>query len=269
MGNDKVAIRQNVLDGDNLPNAILNAVIAGFDVATVVNDTVEVLQQGETTTYMFEATPDAIEHFAETFLANVRLVADELRGYEYIDKPVIRRLDGADGADGTIVRPEADAGQEAETADAEDGIEVESADEPAAAPVDELDLDDVDTGRGGGEQTIRKVGVDDLRIKALLKHQRPAGDGRFEGKVVILFPNDLGSLGHSVASVISKQGVDDAELAQAVEEYVLEFIGRTADKYFGGMAPDAAEATLEFTGMAFSTSNERALVSTFEVGGAG
>lgn len=272
MGHDKKSIRQNVLDGDNLPNAILNAIIAGYDAATIINDTIEVLQTGETTSYMFEATPDAIEQFADAFMDKVRQVAADLRDFEYIDKPVIRRR--SDGA--MSARPEAQAGDALETgaddADiANEGIEVESAGEGDADPGDAFGGTDTGLAEGpdpSADQTIRKVGVNDLKIDAILKTQKPLDGGMFQGKVAIKFPTDLGTTGRSsVAGVLASQGVDVDELGQAVADYTLDFIGRNAEEYFGGMDVDTASRTLRFTGMGFSESNDSAIVSTFEVGG--
>ncbi len=266
MGHDKTAIRQNVLDGDNLPNAILNAIIAGYDAATIINDTVEVLQSGETTSYMFEATPDAIEQFAEAFMGKVRQVATDLRDFEYIDKPVIRRR-----SNGVISPPDTQTKEglgvevEPEIVSGGEGIEVESAGEG--------DMDLVQDSLAEGpdpsvEQTIRKVGVGDLRIDAILKTQKSLDGGRFEGRIAIKFPDDLGVTGRSsVAGTLASQGIDVDALGQAVTEYVLDFIGRNAEEYFGGMDADMASETLQFTGMSFSKSNKGAIVSTFEVGG--
>lgn len=269
MGHDKKSIRQNVLDGDNLPNAILNAIIAGYDAPTIINDTIEVLQTGETTSYMFEATPDAIEQFAEAFVDKVRQVAAELRDFEYIDKPVIRRR--SDGA--MSARPEAQAGDAALGTGAElggadvvsEGIEVESAGE---GDMDGLGADLAEGPDPSLDRTIRKVGVSELEIDAILKTQRPLDGGLFQGKVAIKFPADLGATGRlSVAGVLASQGVDVDELGQAVTDYALDFIGRNAEEYFGGMDADTASRTLRFTGMGFSESNDSAIVSTFEVGG--
>lgn len=272
MGHKKTAIRQNVLDGDNLPNAILNAVIAGYDVATIVNDTIEVLQQGETTSYMFEATPDAIEQFADAFVSKVKGVADELRGFEYIDKPVIRRRD-----EGAAAQPDARVGGESaggEPADAEalEGIEIESAEEPELSdePLGDEPLgDELGGDPGAVEKTVRKVAVTDLEIDAILATQEPIGDGRFTGKVAIKFPGALAGLGASVPGVLSRQGVDPDELADAVVGYTLDFISRNAAERFDGLDPDTANRTLTFTGMEFSDTNDSAIVSTFEVGGEG
>jgi len=273
MGHEKKSIRQNVLDGDNLPNAILNAIIAGYDAPTIINDTIEVLQSGETTSYMFEATPDAIEQFAEAFMSKVHEVAADLRDFEYIDKPVIRRRSG-----GAAPAPEAEAGDALETgaeigeADiASEGIEVESAGD---GDVD-VGLDDMgssaDLGEGpdpSAEQTIRKVGVNELEIDAILKTQKPLDGGLFQGKVAIKFPTALSTTGRSsVAGTLASQGVDVDELGQAVTDYALDFIGRNTEEYFGGMDAEMASRTLRFTGMGFSESNDSAIVSTFEVGG--
>lgn len=272
MGHDKKSIRQNVLDGDNLPNAILNAIIAGYDAPTIINDTIEVLQSGETTSYMFEATPDAIEQFAEAFVDKVRQVATDLRDFEYIDKPVIRRR-----SEGTMPAPESQAGPALETgaelgeADiASEGIEVESAGEgDIGAGLD--DGSGADLGEGpdpSADQTIRKVGVSELEIDAILKTQKPLDGGVFQGKVAIKFPTDLSTTGRSsVAGALASQGVDVDELGQAVTDYALDFIGRNAEEYFGGMDAETANRTLRFTGMGFSESNDSAIVSTFEVGG--
>ena len=282
MGQNKKAIRQNVLEGDNLPNAILNAVIAGFDSATIVNDTIEVLQQGETSSFMFEATPDAIEQFADTFVAKVRTVAQELREFEYIDKPVIRRRTN----ETLSVQPDAEVGQdtgveatpdEGIADDGDDGIEVESAeavaDDPLADTEDGTDIspDSLD------EETVRKVAVEDVDIDAILASIKPAGDGKYTGKVALKFPNNVAQLGTVVSGgvekklpveAIDKQGIDVDELGEAVIDYALDFIARNAEERFGGMDSETARRTLKFTdSMAFSKSNDRALVSTFEVGG--
>jgi len=282
MGQNKKAIRQNVLEGDNLPNAILNAVIAGFDSATIVNDTIEVLQQGETSSFMFEATPDAIEQFADTFVAKVRTVAQELREFEYIDKPVIRRRTN----ETLSVQPDAEVGQdtgveatpdEGIADDGDDGIEVESAeavaDDPLADTEDGTDIspDSLD------EETVRKVAVEDVDIDAILASIKPAGDGKYTGKVALKFPNNVAQLGTVVSGgvekklpveAINKQGIDVDELGEAVIDYALDFIARNAEERFGGMDSETARRTLKFTdSMAFSKSNDRALVSTFEVGG--
>jgi len=273
MGQNKTAIRQNVLDGDNLPNAILNAVIAGFDVATIVNDTVEVLQQGDTTSFMFEATPDAIEQFADSFVAKVRSVAGELRGFEYIDKPVIRRRD-----DGTVtVEPDAEVGElqpDAEVADGVDeGIEVESAEEAVldAPPASDLGggLDsEADLGAPSGEETVQKVAVEDIEMDAILATQKPIGGDRFTGKVALKFPVSFaGMFPIKPGDALVKLGIDFDGLPDAVAEYVLDFIGRNAGEYFGGMSPETAARTLKFTEFAFSQSNDHAMVATFEVGG--
>jgi len=272
MGQNKTAIRQNVLDGDNLPNAILNAVIAGFDVATIVNDTVEVLQQGDTTSFMFEATPDAIEQFADSFVTKVRSVAGELRDFEYIDKPVIRRR-----GDGTItVEPDAEIGElrpdetTAEGVDGVDeGIEVESAEEAVldAPPASDLG-GDLDIGAPGGEETVQKVAVEDIEMDAILATQKPIGDDRFTGKVALKFPVSFADMtGDKPGDALIKLGIDFDELPAAVAEYVLGFIGRNADEYFGGMSPETVTRTLAFTEFAFSQSNDHAMVATFEVGG--
>jgi len=272
MGHEKKSIRQNVLDGDNLPNAILNAIIAGYDAATIINDTIEVLQSGETTSYMFEATPDAIEQFSETFMSKVHEVATDLRDFEYIDKPVIRRRSG-----GVAPAPEAETGDALETGAeigegdvASDGIDVESA---GAGDPDMGLSEGSPTNLGEGpdpsvEQTIRKVGVNELEIDAILKTQKPLDGGMFQGKVAIKFPTALSTTGRSsVAGALTSQGVDVDELGQAVTDYALDFIGRNAEEYFGGMDAEMASRTLRFTGMGFSESNDSAIVSTFEVGG--
>lgn len=267
MGQKKTAIRQNVLDGDNLPNAILNAVIAGYDAETIVGDTVEVLQKGETTTFMFEATPDAIEQFAEAFVAKVKAVAAELRKFEYIDKPVIRRketqapaakpdarVEGESGAgdenEGVPAGVGADAGDDGE------GMEVESAEEarPAEPPP------------SAEETTTRMVPVSELKIVGILAAIERIEGKRYRGKVAIKFPNSLAGLGASVPAALTKQGVDTDELAEAVADYVIDFIARNPDR-FGRMDAGTAADTLEFTEMAFSSSNDKAIVSTFEVGG--
>lgn len=258
MGHDKTAIRQNVLDGDNLPNAILNAIIAGYDAPTIINDTIEVLQTGDTTSYMFEATPDAIEQFAKAFMNKVRQVAADLRDFEYIDKPVIRRK-----SDGAIAPPDTQTEEGLGVGVAEpdgEGIEVESAGEG--------DMDLAERPDPMAEQTIRKVGVGDLQIDAILKTQRSLDGGRFQGKIAIKFPEDLSATGRSsVAGALASQGMDVDELGQVVTDYALDFIGRNADEYFGGMDAETASETLQFTGMSFSESNSSAIVSTFEVGG--
>jgi len=273
MGQKKTAIRQNVLDGDNLPNAILNAVIAGYDVETIVGDTVETLQKGETTTFMFEATPDAIEQFAESFVAKVRAVAAELREFEYIDKPVIRRRDAqtpaakpdarVGGESGAKSGPEAegeDEGAPAPAAD-EEGIEVESAEE--ARPAEEVQPP---AAAETTETTVRMVPVSELKIVGILATIERVGGKRYRGKVAIKFPNSLVGLSASVPAALAKQGVDTDELAEAVADYVIDFIARNPDR-FGRMDAGTAADTLEFTEMAFSESNDRAIVSTFEVGG--
>ena len=273
MGQKKTAIRQNVLDGDNLPNAILNAVIAGYDVETIVGDTVETLQKGETTTFMFEATPDAIEQFAESFVAKVKAVAAELREFEYIDKPVIRRRDtqtpaakpdarvggesGAKGgseAEGESKGSPAGAGAGA----GDEGIEVESAEE--ARPAEEAPPPVAE------ETTTRMVPVSELEIAGILATIERVGGKRYRGKVAIKLPNSLVGLGASVSAALTKQGVDMDELADAVADYVIDFIARNPDR-FGRMDAGTAADTLEFTEMAFSSSNDKAIVSTFEVGG--
>ncbi len=140
---------------------------------------------------------------------------------------------------------------------------------------DDMGLDD---GLGGAElaegpdpsaeQTIRKVGVSELEIDAILKTQRPLDGGVFQGKVAIKFPADLSTVGRSsVAGTLASQGLDVDELGQAVTDYALDFIGRNAEEYFGGMDTETASKTLRFTGMGFSESNDSAIVSTFEVGG--
>jgi len=270
MGQNKTAIRQNVLDGDNLPNAILNAVIAGFDVATIVNDTVEVLQQGDTTSFMFEATPDAIEQFAESFVAKVRSVAGELRDFEYIDKPVIRRR-----GDGTVtVEPDAEVGELQPDAEVptgvDEGIEVESAEEavldapPTSSGVDsEADLGVPE------EETVQKVAVEDIEMDAILATQKSIGGDRFTGKVALKFPASFADMPPTTkpGDALVKLGIDFDGLPDAVAEYVLDFIGRNAGEYFGGMSPETAARTLKFTEFAFSQSNDHAMVATFEVGG--
>jgi len=271
MGQNKTAIRQNVLDGDNLPNAILNAVIAGFDVATIVNDTVEVLQQGDTTSFMFEATPDAIEQFADSFVAKVRSVAGELRDFEYIDKPVIRRR-----GDGTIaVEPDAEVGELRPDAESppdgvDEGIEVESAEEAVldAPPAGDLG-GDLDSDLGApGEETVQKVAVEDIEMDAILATQKPIGGDRFTGKVALKFPVSFADmLPIKPGDALVKLGIDFDGLPDAVAEYVLDFVGRNAGEYFGGMSPETAARTLKFTEFAFSQSNDRAMVATFEVGG--
>lgn len=274
MGHDKTAIRQNVLDGDNLPNAILNAIIAGYDAPTIINDTVEVLQSGDTTSYMFEATPDAIEQFAETFVEKVKQVAAELRDFEYIDKPIIRRKSREEP------KPAQDGLGVTEPKIVDEGIEVESAGEgdlDEGLDINEPEgLDELGAGEPGldeepalaAEQTIHKVGVADLEIDAILRTQKPLDSGRFQGRIAIKFPTPLDATGRSsVAGVLALQGVDVDELGQAVAEYTIDFIARNSDKYFDGMDVDTASGTLEFTGMSFSESNSNAIVSTFEVGG--
>jgi len=280
MGHEKKSIRQNVLDGDNLPNAILNAIIAGYDAPTIINDTIEVLQSGETTSYMFEATPDAIEQFAEAFMTKVHEVAADLRDFEYIDKPVIRRRGG------TVSAPEAEAGNVLETeveTGVETGVEISEADianegievESAGDGDIDMGLDEIgsspELGEGPDpsvEQTIRKVGVNELEIDAILKTQKSIDGGMFQGKVAIKFPAVLSTTGRSsVAGVLASQGVDVDELSQVVTDYALDFIGRNSEEYFGGMDTDMANRTLRFTGMGFSESNDSAIVSTFEVGG--
>lgn len=263
MGHDKTAIRQNVLDGDNLPNAILNAIIAGYDAPTIISDTIEVLQTGETTSYMFEATPDAIEQFAEAFVDKVKLVAAELRDFEYIDKPVIRRKSGE-----TVTSAPSDTQTEGRGLSVEaepdlgEGIDVESAGEG------DVDMDLVEGPEPDPvEQTIRKVGVQELKIDAILKAQKPLDGGGFEGKIAIKFPVDLKTTGRQhPAGVLSSQGISVDELGDAVTNYTLDFIGRNAEKYFGGMDAEIASRTLEFTDFKFSESNDSALVSTFMVG---
>jgi hypothetical protein len=273
MGQKKTAIRQNVLDeGGNLPNAILNAVIAGYDVGTIVGDTVEVLQTGDTTTFMFEATPDALEQYAESFAEKVRAVAAELREFEYIDKPVIRRRDaqtpaakpdarvgGESGAKGGPEAEGEDEGAPAPAADGEEGIEVESAEE--ARPAEEAQPP------AAAETTTRVVPVSEVEIDAILAAGiERIGDGRYSGKVAIKFPVSLAGLGASVAAALSSVCADTDELAEAAADYVIGFIARNPGK-FGQMDAGTAADTLEFTGMGFSKSNDRAVVSTFEVGG--
>ncbi len=274
MGHDKKSIRQNVLDGDNLPNAILNAIIAGYDAPTIINDTIEVLQSGETTSYMFEATPDAIEQFAEAFMDKVGQVAADLRGFEYIDKPVIRRrsrggtMPAQPGVQEDALAPTQETG-EAETTT--DGIEVESAGGEDGELAEGFDAAAPDLAEGPDslvEQTIQKVGVNELEIDAILNTQRPVDeDGGYQGKIAIKFPVVLSASGRSsVAGALASQGVDVDELGRAVTDYALDFIRRNAEKYFGGIDPETASESLEFTGMGFSESNGNALVSTFQVG---
>lgn len=275
MGHDKIAIRQNVLDGDNLPNAILNAVIAGYDAPTIVQDTIETLQKGDVTSYMFQATPSAIDQFVDAFVEKARQVTDELRKYEFIDAPIIRRMGAEAMNDGSaVVQPTEEVDSENE------GIDVESAEEE---PTDDMAMEDesLETGDDelssldeggpeglGEEDVVRKIGVTDLDIKAILDQQKPTGDGSYEGKVAIIFPESLNDLGTSgVNRTLAKLGIDSWELAAAVSEYVMDFIGRTSRKYFGGM--DAGSAEVEFTDMAWSGSNDRAIVSTYVVSGAG
>lgn len=278
MGQKKTAIRQNVLDeGGNLPNAILNAVIAGYDVDTIVGDTIEVLQTGDTTTFMFEATPDAIEQYAESFAERVRAVAAELREFEYIDKPVIRRKGPQTPAKpdarvedelGAAEKPkgEDEGKDEGATAPADDeGIEVESAEDvPAAAPAAETQPPPV--AGETTETTVRMVPVSELKIVGILATIERVAGKRYRGKVAIKFPNSLVGLSAGVPAALAKQGVDTDELAEAVADYVIDFIARNPDR-FGRMDAGTAADTLEFTEMAFSESNDRAIVSTFEVGG--
>lgn len=169
-----------------------------------------------------------------------------------------------------------------ETKVVDEGIEVESAGEGDLD--DGLDVDEpkgLDEGLGldedegldeepapAAEQTIRKVGVGELKIDAILKTQKPLDGGRFQGRIAIKFPTPLDVMGRSsVAGMLALQGVDVDELGKAVTDYTIDFIGRNSGEYFGGMDADTASDTLEFTGMSFSESNKSAIVSTFEVGG--
>lgn len=258
---EKVANRENVLEGDILPNAILNAAIAGFDVDTIVQDVLETLETGEISAGMWEVTPGAIEDFVDSYQTKIQEIAARLRRYEYSDKPNVKlRGEGmVDGEAMEALQPSVSITEELGT---DEGIDVESADEMGD---DGLDLDDVDLG--SEESTVRKLGVDELKFKALLKHQEAKGDGTYEGKVAIWFPDEIHTTGSHVASVFREHGLEADDVDGPLGEYVLDFISRNAGKYFGGISPDAARDTLKFTAVDWSSQNDKVLVATYTLGG--
>lgn len=259
---EKAANRENVLEGDVLPNAILNAAIAGFDVDTIVQDVLETLETGEISAGMWEITPGAIEDFVDSYQRKIQEIAARLRKYEYSDKPNVK-LRGEGMVDGEAIDSLQPSVEITEDIGAE-GIDVESADEMG----DGLDLDDVDLGSEAETgATIRKLGVDELEFKALLKHQETKGDGTYEGKVAIWFPDEIHTSGSHVASVFSEHGLDADDVDGPLGEYVLDFIVRNADKYFGGIDQDAARDTLKFTAVDWSAQNDKVLVATYTLGG--
>lgn len=146
---------------------------------------------------------------------------------------------------------------------ADEGIDVESADEMD----DGLNLDDVDLGPDTEtDSAVRKVGVDELQFKALLKHQEAKGDGTYEGKVAIWFPEEIHTSGSHVASVFNEHGLEADEVDGPLGEYVLDFVSRNADEYFGGIDSDTARDTLKFTAVDWSSRNDKVLVATYTLG---
>lgn len=259
---EKAANRENVLEGDVLPNAILNAAIAGYDVDTIVQDVLETLETGEVSAGMWEITPGAIEDFVDSYQRKIQEIAARLRKYEYSDKPNVK-LRGEGMVDGEALETLQPSEIVTEEISVGDGIDVESADEMG----DGLDLDDVDPGPEAESGAIRKLGVDELQFKALLKHQETKGDGTYEGKVAIWFPDEIHTAGSHVASVFSEHGLDADDVDGPLGEYVLDFVLRNADQYFGGINPDTARDTLKFTAVDWSSQNDKVLVATYTLGG--
>ena len=259
---EKTANRENVLEGDILPNAILNAALAGYDVDTIVQDVLETLETGEISAGMWEITPSAIEDFVDSYQSKIQEIAARLRKYEYSDKPNVK-LRGEGIVDGEVMETLQPSVEITEELGADEGIDVESADEMD----DGLDLDDVDLGPDTEtDSAVRKLGVDELQFKALLKHQEAKGDGTHEGKVAIWFPEEIHTAGSHVASVFSEHGLEADDVDGPLGEYVLDFIRRNADQYFGGIDPDTARDTLKFTAVDWSSRNDKVLVATYTLG---
>ena len=261
---EKAANRENVLEGDVLPNAILNAAIAGYDVDTIVQDVLETLETGEVSAGMWEVTPGALEDFVDSYQRKIQQIAARLRKYEYSDKPNVK-LRGEGMVDGEAMETLQPSVEITEELGADEGIDVESADE---MDDDGLDLDDVDLGSEAETgATIRKLGVDELEFKALLRHQEAKGDGTYEGKVAIWFPDAIHATGSHVASVFNEHGLDADDVDGPLGEYVLDFVRRNADQYFGGIDQDTARGTLRFTAVDWSSQNDKVLVATYTLGG--
>lgn len=259
---EKTANRENVLEGDVLPNAILNAAIAGYDVDTIVQDVLETLETGEVSAGMWEITPSAIEDFVDSYQRKIQEIAGRLRKYEYSDKPNVK-LRGEGMVDGEAMETLQPSVEITEELGADEGIDVESAEMD-----DGLDLDDVDLGSGTEtDSAIRKLGVDELQFKALLKHQEAKGDGTFEGKVAIWFPEEIHTSGSHVSTVFNEHGLDTDDVAGPLRKYVLDFVHRNADKYFGGIDPDTADETFEFKVVDWSSQNDKVLVATYTLDG--